>query len=64
VTDAGPPDRMTPLGLKSFMLFDETLLKGCISEYTPDSLTRLAINCVTWEPKSMMRIRFVMITDS
>jgi hypothetical protein len=55
VTEAGPPERMTPLGCIAAKA-SAAFWNGTISEYTPSSRTRRAISCVTWEPKSMMRI--------
>src|SRR3954452_18459078 len=54
-TDSGPPDRITAFGFmcgKAASAF----WNGTISEYTPSSRTRRAISCVTWLPKSTMRI--------
>src|SRR5689334_19339985 len=60
ITEAGPPDRMMPLASKSLILSASTDWKGWISQYTPASLTRRAINWVTWEPKSTISRRSVM----
>ena len=55
VTDSGPPDRITPLGFNKD-IFSDAMSHGSISEYTPSSLTLLAINCVYWDPKSNTKI--------
>src|ERR1700761_1710551 len=49
------PDRMMPLAPNERMNSSDTSL-GWISQYTCASRTRRAISCVTWEPKSRMRI--------
>ena len=43
-TDAGPPERIIPIGPKVFIVCIVTWLKGCISQYTPDSLMRRKIS--------------------
>ena len=58
-TEAGPPDRMMPLGPGQSSALSADW-KGTISEYTPASRMRRAMSWVTWEPKSMMRIRSCM----
>src|SRR5471032_305990 len=55
VTEFGPPDKMMPFGANSRMNASSTSY-GWISEYTCDSRMRRAINWVTWEPKSRIRI--------
>src|SRR6266702_3891696 len=57
ITEAGPPDRMMPRGSKFSSLAWSTDWKGWISQYTPASRTRRAINWVTWEPKSTISKR-------
>src|SRR5215475_9770971 len=57
ITDAGPPDRMMPLGANLSMVALSTDWKGWISQYTPASRTRRAINWVTCEPKSTIKRR-------
>ena len=49
------PDRMMPFGANSRMNASLTSF-GWISQYTCASRTRRAISCVTWEPKSRIRI--------
>src|SRR5260221_11916549 len=60
ITEAGPPDRMMPLGSKALILTSSTDWKGWISQYTPASRRRRAISWVTWEPKSTISKRSVM----
>src|SRR5262245_61391586 len=60
MTDAGPPDRMMPRGANFSRVALSTDWKGWISQYTPASRTRRAINWVTWEPKSTIRRRSAM----
>src|SRR6201993_2162018 len=60
VTAAGPPDRMMPRGSNFSILAWSTDWKGWISQYTPASRTRRAINWVTWEPKSTISKRSAM----
>ncbi len=55
VTDAGPPEKIMPLGRNRSNASSATL-NGAISLYTPASRTRRAISCVTWLPKSTMRM--------
>ena len=51
---------MIPVGFQSRI--QSTLrLGGWISEYTRASRTRRAINWVNCEPKSMMRIRLLIV---
>src|SRR5262245_61739903 len=57
MTDAGPPDRMMPRGANFSRVALSTDWKGWISQYTPASRTRRAINWVTWEPKSTISKR-------
>src|SRR5260221_8496504 len=57
ITEAGPPDRMMPLGAKALILAASTDWNGWISQYTPASRTRRAISWVTWEPKSTISRR-------
>src|SRR6516165_4841770 len=57
MTDAGPPDRMMPRGSNISRVALSTDWKGWISQYTPASRTRRAINWVTWEPKSTIKRR-------
>src|SRR5208283_3502221 len=52
----GPPERIIPFGLK-FLIASRLILKGWISQKTWLSLTRRAINCVVWEPKSRISTR-------
>src|SRR4051812_41010872 len=54
-TDSGPPERITAFGFMSRNAAS-AFWNGTISEYTPSSRTRRAISCVTWEPKSTIRI--------
>src|SRR5215813_4613411 len=61
VTDSGPPERTTPLGLNARTSSSE-MSQGRISQYTPNSRTRRAINCVYWAPKSRIRIRCAWIS--
>src|SRR5580704_9204252 len=56
VTDSGPPDRMTPRGAKA-RTSASPISQGRISQYTPNSRTRRAINWVYCAPKSRMRMR-------
>src|SRR5258708_5842220 len=60
ITEAGPPDRMMPRGSNFSILAWSTDWKGWISQYTPASRTRRAINWVTWEPKSTISKRSAM----
>src|SRR5215831_5661226 len=53
-TEAGPPDRMTAFGLRA-SICAAGMLAGTISEYTWHSLTRRAISCAYWAPKSTTR---------
>src|SRR5687767_9921764 len=46
---------MMPLGANSRMNASDTSF-GWNSQYTCDSRTRRAMSCVTWEPKSRIRI--------
>src|SRR5258706_7273026 len=55
VTEAWLPERITPRGLKARTNSASTSY-GCSSEYTPVSRSLRAMSCVTWEPKSRMRI--------
>jgi len=57
-TEAGEPDRITPLGAIRAKA-SAAALNGTISLYTPASRTRRAISCVTWLPKSTMRMESV-----
>src|SRR6266481_8538741 len=54
-TDSGPPERITAFGFISLKAAS-AFWNGTISEYTPSSRTRRAISCVTWLPKSTIRI--------
>src|ERR1700730_9837032 len=54
-TDSGPPDRITAFGFISANAAS-AFWNGTISESTPSSRTRRAISCVTWLPKSTIRI--------
>src|SRR5271165_1455010 len=54
-TDAGPPDRMIPRGLRLAISSSDTLW-GSISEKTPQSRTRLAISWLYCPPKSSTTI--------
>ena len=49
-----PPDRMTPAASSGKSL--RRGVEGAISPRDPASRTRRAISCVTWLPKSMMRM--------
>src|SRR3990167_10478940 len=60
ITEAGPPERMMPLGPKALIRAPSTDWKGWISQYTPASRRRRAISWVTWEPKSTISKRSVM----
>src|SRR5207245_11209415 len=60
ITEAGPPDRMMPAGSNCWILAPSTDWNGRISQYTPASRTRRAINWVTWEPKSTIKRRSAM----
>src|SRR6516165_11192585 len=53
-TEAGPPDRMTAFGLRA-RICAAGMLAGTISECTWHSLTRRAISCAYWAPKSTTR---------
>src|SRR4051812_8105647 len=55
VADAWLPERITPFGAKA-RIACASMSYGCSSQYTPDSRMRRAMSCVTWEPKSRMRI--------
>src|SRR3954466_4992450 len=55
VAEAWLPERITPLGAKA-RIAAASMSYGCSSQYTPASRMRLAMSCVTWEPKSRMRI--------
>src|ERR1051325_5368230 len=57
ITQGGPPDRVMPLGANFSRAAWSADWKGWISQYTPASRTRRAINWVTWEPKSTIRRR-------
>ena len=50
-----PTDRIIPFGLTA-LIFSESAVQGRISVKTPASLKRRAINCVTCDPKSIIRI--------
>src|SRR5689334_9304069 len=50
-TEAGPPDKITAFGLRARICADG-VLAGTISECTWHSLTRRAISCAYWAPKS------------
>src|SRR5436190_8944776 len=50
-TDAGPPERIRPRGLRRLMSSTSTVC-GSSSEKTPSSRTRRAISCEYWPPKS------------
>src|SRR3984893_16644982 len=56
VTDSGPPERITPRARKARTSASLTS-QGWISQYTPSSRTRRAINCVYCAPKSRIRMR-------
>src|SRR5512139_4351146 len=56
VTDSGPPERMMPRAPKA-RTSASLMSQGWISQYTPHSRTRRAINCVYWAPKSRIRMR-------
>src|SRR3954470_11518381 len=58
VTEAWLPGRMTPRGVNERTNASSTSC-GCSSQYTPLSLARRAMSCVTCEPKSRMRMRSV-----
>ena len=49
VTDAGPPERISPLGLRRATSSAPTWW-GSSSEKTPHSRTRRAISCEYWPP--------------
>src|SRR5437660_11058788 len=53
-TEAGPPDRMTALGRRA-RICAVGMLDGTISECTWHSLTRRAMSCAYWAPKSTTR---------
>src|SRR5215831_11934515 len=53
-TEAGPPDRMIAFGFRA-RICAPGMLDGTISEYTWHSLTRRAISCAYWAPKSTTR---------
>src|SRR5690348_14658770 len=55
VAEAWLPERITPRGLKARTNGGSTS-QGCSSQDPPVSRTRRAMSCVTWEPKSRMRI--------
>src|SRR4051794_557318 len=57
------PERMIALGANSRTNASETSF-GWISQYTCASRTRRAISCVTWEPKSRMRILSCMADEA
>src|SRR5512133_795419 len=56
VTDSGPPDRMMPRAPNA-RTSASLMSHGWISQYTPLSRTRRAINWVYWAPKSRIRMR-------
>src|SRR3569833_1616162 len=56
VTVSGPPERITPFGLKA-RIAASLMSNGCSSQYTPASRTRRAMSWVYWEPKSRIRMR-------
>src|SRR5580692_9545220 len=56
VTDSGPPDRITPRAPNA-RTSASLMSHGRISQYTPSSRTRRAINCVYCAPKSRIRMR-------
>src|SRR5512144_2304519 len=56
VTDSGPPERITPFAPKA-RTAASLMSHGWISQYTPHSRTRRAINCVYCAPKSRIRTR-------
>ena len=45
VTDSGPPERITPLGLRD-LIFSTAISHGSITENTFNSLILLAMSCV------------------
>src|SRR5262249_52432207 len=47
----GPPDRMTPIGLRAW-IFSSGVSGGHTSEYTDSSRRRRAMSCVYCDPKS------------
>src|SRR3989440_10004603 len=53
-TDAGPPLKITPAGLRAFSS-SAVIVYGTISEYTCASRTRRAISCAYCAPKSTTR---------
>src|SRR5215217_3282563 len=53
-TEAGPPDRISPFGLRRRTSSTPTWC-GSSSENTPHSRTRRAISCEYWPPKSSTR---------
>src|SRR5579871_350816 len=53
-TDEGPPDRMIALGSRA-SICAAGMLAGTISECTWHSLTRRAMSCAYWAPKSTTR---------
>src|SRR5688572_14390783 len=60
ITEAGPPDRMMPLGSKALILTSSTDWKGWISQYNPASRRGRASSWGTWEPKSTISKRSVI----
>ncbi len=54
-TDAGPPLKMMPAGLRASRSV-RGMSRGTISLYTWASRTRRAISCAYWAPKSTTRI--------
>src|SRR5262249_32088635 len=52
---------MTPRGLNDRTSSSE-ISQGWISQYTPNSRTRRAINWVYWAPKSRIRIRWAWMS--
>src|SRR5215472_7814902 len=63
VTDSGPPERITPRGAKA-RTCASLMSQGWISQYTPSSRTRRAINCVYWAPKSRIRTRWAWMSGN